>query len=55
MGLLKEKIKNENNNQELSEDDKHLIMHVTIICSQLATQCAMFDLLEYQKKITDGD
>lgn len=33
LGLLCEKIKNENHNKELNLDDKNLLCHLSIICS----------------------
>ena len=37
LGLLKYKLKNENQNQELSVDDQILLCHVAILCNQLIT------------------
>ena len=43
LGLLKEKIKNENHNQELTEDDQNLLCRLAVICNQMVTQCTLFD------------
>ena len=50
LGLLKAKIKNENQNQELSDDDINLLCHLAVICNQLVSQCTLFD---FRKKRTD--
>ena len=33
LGLLKEKIKNENHNMELDENDINLLCHLTVVCN----------------------
>ena len=43
LGLLREKIKNENNNMELTADDQNLLCHLAVICHQLVSQCVLFD------------
>ena len=43
LGLLREKIKNENNNMELTADDQNLLCHLATICNQLVSQCVLFE------------
>ena len=50
LGSLKSKIKNENNNQELSDDDQNLLSHLVTICNQLVEQCTLFDFQKRRDK-----
>lgn len=43
LGLLKEKIKNENMNHDLDENDLNLLCHLAVICDQIVSQCTLFD------------
>ena len=42
LGLLKEKIKNVNNNMDLDMGDKNLLTHLAVISYQMVTQCSLF-------------
>ena len=53
LGLLKAKIKNENNNMELTEDDQNLLCHLAVICNQLVSQCVLFDFRSKREPYSD--
>lgn len=50
LGLLKEKIKNENMNHDLDENDLDLLCHLAVICDQIASQCTLFDFRDRQNR-----
>lgn len=42
LGLLKEKIKNVNNNLMLEMSDRNLLTHLAVVSYQMVTQCSLF-------------
>ena len=42
LGLLKEKIKNVNNNMTLTMSDKNLLTHLSVMSYQMVVQCSLF-------------
>ena len=48
LGLLKDKIKNVNNNMVLEQSDKNLLTQLAVVSYQMVTQCSLFHW--HQKK-----
>ena len=46
LGLLKDKIKNSNENHELDVDEHIILCHSAIMANLLITQCTLFDWTE---------
>ena len=42
LGLLKDKIKNVNNNMVLEQSDKNLLTQLAVVSYQMVTQCSLF-------------
>lgn len=55
LSILQAKIKNENDNQKLEVNDKMLLSHLAMICSEICSQCSLFRWASSRETILGSD